>query len=353
MYRRSKNGVWYINIRMDDGRRIQKSLGTSNAKLAKAIESKIRTNIQEGKYFDKPEGDSITIKEMVEKFMATHALKVSPSMQVSYGVSFAHIISFMGDKIITKVKPRDVASYKEARLRAGKKPATVNRELAALSKMFSVGVKEWEWLDSNPVSNVSRLKENNERTRWLSDEEEALLLSNSPEWLTDILVVALNTGMRRGELLNLRWSDVNLFRKVLVVTKSKNKQPRTVPINKRALGVFLKKAKVRSLENDFIFTSACNTPLIPRNVNRAFYNALEKSKIYGFRFHDLRHTFASRLAQKGVDLYTIAKLLGQRTLSVTARYTHHSTESLRNPVELLDSGFTLATFTPNLEKGES
>jgi len=350
MYRkRSKNGIWYINIRMDDGRRIQKSLGTSNSKLAKAIEGKIRAGIQEGKYFEKPEGDNITVKEMIEKFMATHALKVSSSMQASYKVSFAHIISFMGDKVITKVKPKDVANYKEARLEAGKKPATVNRELAALSKMFSIGVKEWEWLDSNPVSNVSRLKENNARTRWLSNEEEARILSNSPEWLSDLIIVSVDTGMRCGELLSLRWSEVNLFRKVLFVLMSKNKKSRTIPLSQRVLDIFVKMSKLRSLENDFVFITSNNRKRLPRNVTTAFERVLKKSNVNGFRWHDLRHTFASRLAQKNAPIFSIAELMGHSIVMAT-RYSHHSIESLKSVVELLNFGSPLADKTLNMGK---
>ncbi len=237
-----------------------------------------------------------------------------------------------------------ISKYKVLRRNEGVKPATINKELAMLSKAFNLAVKEWEWLKDNPVSRVPKEKENNERDRWLTEDEERRLLKNSFQWLKEIIVFALNTGLRQDELLSLEWSRVNLSRKTILIQKTKNGKPKTLPLNKIALGVLEQRSKVKSIKNDFVFFNRNGKKINPNNLRTCFYIALKKSRIEDFRFHDLRHTFATRLTQRGVDIYKIAKLLGHRDIKMTQRYSHHCPESLRDGVELLEVDYNLTTF---------
>ena len=141
--------------------------------------------------------------------------------------------------------------------------------------------------------------------------------------------------MRRGEILGLEWRAVDLNRQVLVVMKSKNGEKRTVPLNSSLVGL-LRHKTATSEKNSFVFTTSCGTRIDARNLTRAFYSALEKAEIMNFRFHDLRHTFATRLAQAGVDLYKVQRLLGHKSPTMTQRYAHHSPESLREGVLILE-----------------
>ena len=203
-----RGSVWWTKVRYK-GKVIQKSLETSDKSLAKSIESKIRVEIVEGKYFDKQIGENKTVSDMLEKLMIEHAPTVSVSMQNSYSsYKKNHLIPFFGFKQIRAVSPKMISRYKVTRKREGAKPATVNRELAMLSKAFSLAVKEWEWLGENPVSKVQKEKENNERTRWLSEDEEKRLIEQCSGWLKDIVIFDLNTGMRQDELLSLEWGRV-------------------------------------------------------------------------------------------------------------------------------------------------
>lgn len=146
---------------------------------------------------------------------------------------------------------------------------------------------------------------------------------------------ALNTGMRRGEILGLEWRAVDLNRQVLVVMKSKNGEKRTVPMNSCLVGLLSRKAAT-SAKGSYVFTTSCGTRIDDRNLTRAFYSALGKAEITDFRFHDLPHTFATRLAQAGVDLYKVQRLLGHKSPTMTQRYAHHSPESLREGVFMLE-----------------
>ena len=340
MYKRAD--VWWTCIR-HNGIKIQKSLETSDRKLAQAIEAKIRTEIIEGKYFEKLAGNNKTFMDMMDKFMKEHAPKVSNNTQTSYTTSLNHLIPFFGESSLLSISPKMISRYKVLRKDEGAKPASVNLELSMLSKAFSLAVREWEWLRDNPVLRVQKDKENNERDRWLSKDEETIILDNCPEWLRDILVFDLNTGLRQDELLSLEWSRVNLLRKTILITKTKNDKPKTVPLNKIALDVINRRSKVRSIKNNFVFFNRNGEKINAHNLRQAFNIVMRKTGIKDFRFHDLRHTFATRLAQAGVDLYKISKLLGHKDIKMTQRYAHHCPDSLRDGVEILEVDYNLTT----------
>src|SRR5574337_1594642 len=133
------------------------------------------------------------------------------------------------------------------------------RELAMLSKVFSLAFKEWEWIKENPVSKVPKEKENNERDRWLTDEQERRLLENAPQWMRDTILFDLHTGLRQGELLSLQWNSVDLFRKTIIIQESKNGKPRTIPLNQIALDILMEKSKIRNLKSDLVFLSNMST----------------------------------------------------------------------------------------------
>ncbi len=345
MFKRS--GVWYTCIRYR-GKKVQRSLGVRVGKkadmmLAQAIEAKIRTEIIEGSYFEKLVGHSKTFRDMMKKFMKEHSPKVSSSMSVSYATSLTHLIPYFGDSNLLSISPKMISKYKVLRKDEDAKPASINRELAMLSKAFNLAVKEWEWIKENPVSKVQREKENNERDRWLTEDEEKRLLDNCPEWLREIVVFALNTGLRQDELLSLEWSRIDLIRKTILIKETKNGKPKTLPLNKIALGVINRRSKVKSIKNDFVFFNRNGKKIDPCNLRRSFYIVLREVEILNFKFHDLRHTFATKLVQRGIDLYKIAKLLGHHDIKMTERYAHHYPESLRDGVEILESDYNLTT----------
>lgn len=240
-----------------------------------------------------------------------------------------------------------ISRHKVSRKGDGVKPATINRELALLSKAFSLAVKEWEWLKDNPVLRVSKEKENNARDRWLTREEETRLLGISPEWVKQIIIFSLNTGLRLGELTSLEWSRVNVFNKTILINITKNGEQRTVPLNKGALSVLEKKFMIKSLKNDYVFINRTGGRVNHNSLRNVFHKLLRRAGIDNFRLHDLRHTFATRLAQRGIDIYKISKLLGHKDIKMTQRYAHHCPDSLREGVEILDFDYNLTTIGKN------
>ncbi|MCF6147314.1 MAG: tyrosine-type recombinase/integrase [Candidatus Kuenenia sp.] len=345
MYKRG--GVWWTCIRYN-GKKIQKSLETAERKQAKAIEAKIKTELTEGKFFDKPVGQNKTFKDMMEKFMKEHAPKVSGNMRSLYKVSLKHLSDFFGELALSKITAGKINEYKQARKEKGGGAPSINRSLSMLSKAFSLASKEWEWVKENPVLKVSREKENRGRDRWLTYDEEKRLLDNSPQWLKEIILFALHTGLRQDELLSLQWGRVNLFNWTIIIQETKNGKPRTIPLTQIAFEILQEKAKVRNLKSDLVFLSSTINKIDRHNLRRAFNTALEKAEIQDFHFHDLRHTFATRLAQRGIDIYKISKLLGHMNITMTQRYAHHCPESLREGIEVLEKvDYNLTTVREN------
>ncbi len=344
MFKRS--GVWWTCIR-HNGRKIQKSLETSDRKLAQAIEAKIRTEIIEGTYFEKLVGCNKTFRDMVDKFMKEHAPTVSINMQSSYITSLKHLSPYFGETNLTSISPKMISRFKVLRTSEGAAPASINRELSMLSVAFNVAIKEWEWLKENPVSKVSKEKERNKRDRWLTQDEERRLIENSPEWIGEIIVFSVNTGLRQGELISLEWSRVNFFNKTILIDITKNGEQRTIPLNKNALNVIEKRSRARSLKNDYVFLNRNGGKVSAVSLGFTFRKSLEKAEITNFRFHDLRHCCATRMAQRGVDIYKISKILGHKNIKMTQRYAHHCPESLRSGVEALDFDYNLTTLKEN------
>lgn len=162
-------------------------------------------------------------------------------------------------------------------------------------------------------------------------------------WLRDVIVFAVNTGMRMGEILVLTWTGVDLFRRTVTVFRSKNGERRTIPVNSIVLDVLKRKHAARSGITDVVFHSQAGTALDGSNIRRGLNVALRVAKISDFHFHDLRHTFATRIVQAGVDLYKVQRLLGHKSPIMTQRYAHHYPESLREGVETLEAGRSVST----------
>jgi integrase len=148
----------------------------------------------------------------------------------------------------------------------------------------------------------------------------------------------LNTGMSQEEILKLQWRNVDFFRKTITTTRQKTTRTRTIPINNTVFELLKQRMKVRPINGStYVFFNGAGNMIDAGKLKRAFIAAVEAARIEDFRFHDLRHTFATRLARKGIDLYKVAKLLGHSDVSTTQRYAHHYPESLRDGVEILDS----------------
>ena len=257
--------------------------------------------------------------------------------------SVKNLKTFFGNPTLDQITPKRIVAYKNHRYTDGVKPATINRELASLRKAFNLARRDWEWCEDNPVCRVSMEQEHNTRDRWLTADEEPRIMSAAPAWLRELMVFAIHTGMRQGEILGLTWTGVDLFRRTVTVFKSKNGERRTLPLNQTALALLKHKAGSRSVDTELVFPSEARTRLNASNISRSLNLVLKKAKLTDFHFHDLRHTCATRMVHAGVDLYKVQRLLGHKSPIMTQRYAHHYPESLRDGIEVLDVGRGIST----------
>ncbi len=221
------------------------------------------------------------------------------------------------------------------RPKKGNKPATVNRLVATLKHMFTKAV-EWEMVEEQTLKRIRKVKlleENNRRLRYLSKEECQSLIKSCDNHLRPIVITALNTGMRKGEILSLKWDNVDLSHGFILLDITKNGERREIPINETLKASL--QGLMRRLDTPYLFYDPA-TGKAYQDIKRSFKTALRKAKIRDFRFHDLRHCFASHLVMAGVDLTTIKELLGHKHITMTLRYAHLAPSHRVNAVNVLD-----------------
>jgi integrase len=290
--------------------------------------------IREGRYFKTTEARKHTVADAITRYKdSVLPAKKDSKKQESQLDWWA---GELGPYTLADVTP---ALLGETRDKLGQErgPATVVRYLAALSHVFTVAVKEWGWLENNPMRNVGKPKEPRGRVRFLSDDttgpdgktiegERTQLLNvckkSSNPYLHTIVVLALSTGMRQGEILNLRWPDVDLNNGRIILHETKNGERRVVPLTGKALDLLKTHSKVRRLDTPLLFPG--KNPKKPMDLRTPWEAALKKAGIEDFRFHDLRHSAASYLAMNGASLAEIAEVLGHKTLQMVKRYSHLS-----------------------------
>jgi len=330
-----RGNVWWMDV-MYQGSRIRRSTGTGDKRLAEAILGKVRSQIVEGVFFEKSLEQDRTFDEMMTRYMAERSILKAPKSRIRDASALKHLLPVFGEQLLGQITPKMLAEYKVQRRREGAAPATTNKELQLVRHAFNLAMREWEWCRENPMHRVSLEQVQNEVDRWLTaDEEERLLAASSP-WLQEIIRFALNTGMRQGEILNLQWQDVDFTRGTLIVMKSKNGTRRTIPLNATVYDLLATKQAAAGASKGPVFKTPLGNMLQVRFLVREFCEARDRAGIPDFRFHDLRHTFATRLVQRGIDLYKVQRLLGHKTGTMTQRYAHHCPESLRDGVNVLE-----------------
>jgi len=327
-----KKGNWYVDFWVQ-GRRRREKVGPSKKQALQVLNKRL-IQVAENKFFDIKKDEKITFSDFAPIYMELYAKPNKKSWAQADNNILNRLLPPFGKKYLYEITPLMIERYKEERLKTVCK-ATINRELACMKVMYSKAV-EWGKAAENPVKKVKLFRDNNQRVRFLTKDEIQTLLDNCSPKLRAIVEVALNTGMRKGEIQRLRWDDVDYLNEVITLNETKNGEKRYIPLNPNVRRAF--NAIPRHPKSSLIF---CNKRGQRFNFRKAFSTALINSKIVDFRFHDLRHTFASHLAMSGVDLNTIRELLGHKTLDMTLRYSHLSQSHKSKAVAIL--GLSLDT----------
>ncbi len=295
---------------------------------AKHWAEKTETAMREGRHFPERQAAQRTLAELVDRYVAD----VCPERKS--GAHTARLLGWWkaehGYRVLADLTPDVLAELRDklaAKVNAQGKPSerkrisgsTVNRYMAALSHALTMASREWGWTRENPMRRVTKKREGRGRVRMLSDAERERVLAacrDSRAWyLEPAVILALSTGMRQGEILGLRWPDVDLKRSRLTLEDTKNGDRRGIPLTGPALAVLAEVAKFRRVDTDKVFPET-------GSFRWAWLRAVRKAKVIDFRFHDLRHTAASYLAMNGASPSEIAAVLGHRTLAMVKRYAH-------------------------------
>ena len=341
VYRRG--GVWWIDYYDQNRERVQESSQSSNKRDAEALFALRRSEIVRGIY-KRPV--KISFDEFGKRYME-HA-KANKRSWLRDEQMYRNLKGFFGsERQLTDFNPADIEGYKLHR-RKEVSGSTVNRELALLKRMFNLAI-DWElFRDLNPVRKVRFFKELNIGTRVLSSEEEEELLQNAAPFLQDMIRFDLNTGLRSGEIFILRWSNVDFEKNILNVFAPKTQKTRGVPINAEARKVL--EAWALGRKNEFVFYNfETGKPFV--DLKTGFARACQKAGITGVTWKTLRHTFASRLVNRGVDIVTVQQLLGHSAVTVTMRYTHTNLDSKHAAVAKLERfGDSLVTVCTKMQQ---
>ena len=229
--------------------------------------------------------------------------------------------------------------YQSELLSKGLKPATVNRRIGTLKHMFNKA-NDWGMMtdeQAQKLNKIKLLKENNKRLKYLSSEECRALLNACPDYIKPIVITAINTGMRKSEIFNLKWENVDMKHGFIKLNpeETKSGKGREIPINQHMEKVLTYQDSNRYDDSDYVFCSPVTCKPF-KDIKRSFTSACNEAGIRGFRFHDLRHTFASQLVMAGAELASVQKLLGHATINMTMRYSHLSPDHLKLAVDKLN-----------------
>ncbi|MCB1784202.1 MAG: site-specific integrase [Alphaproteobacteria bacterium] len=295
-------------------------------------------SIREGRHFKHAEAKKHTLAELVDRYIA-QIIPQKPKSGGDYKYQLEYWKAELGHVLLSDLTAAAIVEKRDALANTskGKKkrsPATINRYLSALSHACTIAVKEWGWMEDSPMRKISKYKEPRGRVRFLDDDERTALLEASKNTsyphLHLIIVLALSTGARKSEILNLKWEDIDKDRTKIILHETKNGERRIISLSGYARSLILEHEKVRRIDTNLLFPS--KTGKSPFNIKRSWHKAMEEAGIEDFRFHDLRHSAASYLAMNGATLAEIAEVLGHKTLSMVKRYAHLSEAHTSNVV---------------------
>jgi len=318
--------TWYIDYYAGYKRRREK-IGPSKRQAETVLKKRI-VQVAENRFLEVEKYEKIRFEKMTELYLENYSKPNKKSSRRDV-TSINNLKPFFAAKYLHEITPLDMEKYKRER-QGQVSNATVNREVACLKHIFTKAI-EWGIVQKNPGKKVKLLRERNTRLRYLNEKEIGRLYDACAKHLRPIVIVALNTGMRKEEILSLRWKDVDYRIRTISILDTKNGESRELPMNDIVYRTLL------AVKNSLVIPGVFCKKNGERygNVRKAFEGARKRAGIVDFRFHDLRHTFASHLVMAGVDLRTVQELLGHKSFEMTLRYAHLSPDHKKAALDTL------------------
>jgi site-specific recombinase XerD len=359
-----RGNIWYIDYRAN-GKRLRRRIGKSKRLAELALkDAEVKTERGELGFEIKRINIDAFLKQVTEYSTTNH----SPNTIKRYSAVIAHFKAFLKDHRgivrLSQIDSRLIDQYKTWRKeavvspsgkvvkldgseskysRVGAKSHTINFEIGALRMFFNLAIR-WGYMKENPTKDVARLKvKDSAKQRFLSKAECTKLINASPEPLKSIFMLFLNTGMRKAELENLQWSDIDFKRKKIKIQRKEFWNPKTgereIPMSDKVyklLNSIKRKSKSPS-KDDLVFSSKKGGKLHTNFLREQLIPIAEKAGIDNMtKIHSLRHTFASHLVMQGIDLPTVQKLLGHADIQTTMIYAHLAPDHISSAVNSID-----------------
>ncbi len=321
----NKNGTCTIDYRDNLGKRRRKTI-TGSKTLAKEVLNKIKTKIAEGTYFPERVKQSITFKEATEKYWKLHACTSKGASKSKYVID--SLVKKFGFQRLDQITTSDIQAFYNDKIQKTS-PSTANRNFTVIRAIFNRAIAWDLFKGENPCNKVSRKRSNPAKLRFLSKEEMELLLNNAPDSIKPLLQCALMTGMRRGEILNLTWKDVDLENGMIYVRDSKSGKSREIPMIPELIEIFNKLDKNKNIIFDI--TIPC--------LRKRYYKLLNSVGITDCCFHTLRHSFASHFVMNNGSLSALQKILGHSSITLTMRYAHLAPDHIKKEMKILSPVF--------------
>src|SRR5207237_7112163 len=314
IYRRGQS--WCVGFTVN-GRRVRETVGP-NKKIAERVLSLRMTQVLENRYFPPiRQLGRMPFKDFAQRYREREGPMLK-SIRTERNRVLAWAREF-GSRPLGQITRTEIEAWRRERMSICR-PATINRDLSRLRHMLNIAV-EWELLEESSMQGIKFLRENNARTRYLSLEEcQRLIASCIAPHIRALVGVALHSGMRLGEILNLRWYDLDFASGFILVRDSKNGESRHVPMDATLSALF--RAYPHRLGTDLVFSSSRGGRIV--DVRTGFLNSCNRVGLADLHFHDLRHTFASQFVMAGGDLYILKEILGHKSITMTQRYAHLS-----------------------------
>lgn len=326
------SGVFWIRYWVEGRERTEK-VGPKGLARRRYIQRK--AEILEGRYFPKAQEQRVLIDDLAQEYRKATERKGKSIMRTDVG--YRRMLERFGGRLANSIKSAEVEEW-QGDLLETLSVSTANHHLQLLRAIMLRGVANSK-LKREEVPRIKLDNPNNQRLRYLSQEEEEGLVSSLPGVMKELAALAIHTGMRKGELLKLGWPEVDLATRTIFVREAKSGEGRRLPMSSAALTVMEqlrgagREVTGRQAAKRSGYVIAAPEGGYLHNFNRYWYAAIKRTGIEGLRFHDLRHTFATRYMEGGGDLYTLQKLLGHKTAAMVQRYAHLSDAHLRAEVE--------------------
>lgn len=325
--RKGRDGRYWVEWRDESGTKRRRCIGTDRRQAEDALKV-LEAQVVRRKNHPHVASGALLFADLVKMYLES----VVPALRWRRHVEaiLRELTAEFGTRRLSELTSREVEAYRSARLRR-LKPATLNRHVAVLRRLFNLAI-DWGVAEQNPCARVRSLQERNARERWLTHDEARRLVEVAAPHLKPAILLALNTGARKAELLSLRWADVNMATKTIAFTQTKSGRRRDVAMNPVVVDT------LRSIkrQGEFVLMrDGC--PL--GDFKTAFHAACRRAGIEpGFRWHDLRHTHAAHSVMAGTDLPTLQRRLGHASIAMTSRYSHLSSEHERKSVDAVALG---------------